>query len=108
MNVFPNRTTLPDGREFTATRLVSDGRRFVVWALPAGDVVPTIVAEGPASSLVGAGPVWHVKMPSGTIRVERDTTDCGCSHPLKHWTPTVEGSPNARRIYVDPEVSDAV
>ena len=106
MNVFPNRTTLPDGREFTATRLVSDGRRFVVWAVI--DSEATIVADGPASALVGAGPVWHVKMPDGTIRVERDTTDCGCSHPLKRWTPTVEGQPNARRIYVDPEVSDAV
>lgn len=105
MRLFPNRTTMPDGTEHTATLLISDGRKFAVVAHQAGEYV--VLAEGPSSSLIGTGPVFHVKRPDGTLTIARDTTDCGCGHPLKTYTPTFEGLPSLRRVYTSPEVEDA-
>jgi hypothetical protein len=77
--------------------MVYDGQTTTVWAHQAGQFV--IVAEAPGAP-AGPGPRWHLKTEAGAVMVDRDSTDCGCGHPLKRYTP--QRTPGAHRVYATP------
>ncbi len=89
MNLFPMRVLLPNADRLERCRVVFDGTRTTFWQWE-GTPEPCAVleVEGPPTSDASSGVVIHTIVgPDGEILFTEDAADCGCSHPLKSFTP---------------------
>jgi hypothetical protein len=92
IKVFPAVVKLPDGRVFSPAKVDTAGGLVRVWAMVGRE--PRLVATLDAASLQAGGTPKLLASAADGTRIER-RSGCGCSHPLKRFTPPSQTPPVA-------------
>lgn len=89
MNLFPTKVLLPNGNQLQRCRVVFDGTVTTFWQWEGTpEPCPVLEAEGAPTTDASSGVLIHrIQTPDGEVSFTKDESDCGCSHPLKAFTP---------------------
>lgn len=89
-DVFPAEVVLPTGDVARSARVVITRERVLVWVTPAAPILDraydAAASQVPALSAPRSRPA-HLDLGDGTFVHVNGQRGCGCSNPLKGWTP---------------------
>ena len=102
-DVHPAKVTLPDGRVYTATRVLVADDRLLMYVDPANRAEdPPLMFQSDAISVEGGGyNGWSILTEEGLVDVLGEG-GCGCGSRLKNWTPFAQMTRGPRPVLSPP------